>query len=423
MMGTSVQTTVITNSGDNYTSTPTVTFGTPWTAATSLTLQQQVYVANRLYTVTAAGTTGSVAPTHTSGSASSGTATLTYVGRPASGTVILRYGTGYSVLPDLTINSTTGSGATGYLSGVKSEAKILPLLSNGELVGIQIDDGGIGYTYANLTVDGDGEDAEISADLSPGDVSTLQANTELLTVDGRIMSIKVVSGGFGYAGATITIAGDGTGATAEAITENGKIKKIRMTNYGQGYRWARVTITGSGFGASARAIMTDFGGHGKDSINGLYTRSLMFYSSISRDKNQGFDVNNDFRQIGIIKNPRKFQSTYSLDSTLASACFVVTGSINTNNFSKDQTIYLSNTGAKFRIVNLNSNSALLQSLDNAIPTVGSVLTNDASQTFSVSGLTLPTVDKYSGDLLFIDNKQAFTPTADQTVTLRTVVKF
>jgi len=423
MMGTSVQTTVITNSGDDYTSTPTISFGTAWTAATSLTLQQQVYVANRLYTVTTAGTTGSVAPTHTSGSASSGTATLQYVGRPASGTVILRYGTGYSVLPNLTINSTTGTGATGYLSGVKSEAKLLPLLSNGELVGIQIDDGGIGYTYANLTVDGDGDNAEISADLSPGDVSTLQANTELLTIDGRIMSIKVISGGFGYAGATITIEGDGTGAAAEAITENGKIKKIRMTNYGQGYRWARVTITGSGFGATARAIMTDFGGHGKDSINGLYTRSLMFYSSISRDKNQGFDVNNDFRQIGIIKNPRKYASTYSLDSTLASACFVVTGTINTNNFAKDQTVYLANTGSKFRIVNLNSNSALLQSLDNAIPTVGSVLTNDASQSFTVSGLTLPTVDKYSGDILFIDNKQAFTPTADQTVTLRTVIKF
>jgi hypothetical protein len=149
----------------------------------------------------------------------------------------------------------------------------------------------------------------------------------------------------------------------------------------------------------------------------------MFYSSVSRDKNQGFEVNNDFRQIGIIKNPRKYGSTYSLDSTLASACFVVTGTINTNNFAKDQTIFLTNTGAKFRIVNLNSNSALLQSLDNAIPTVGSVLANEAQQTFTVSGLTLPTVDKYSGDLLFIDNKQAFTPTADQTVTLRTVIKF
>ena len=423
MMGTSVQTAVITNSGDNYTSTPAVVFGTAWTAATSLLLQQQVFVANRLYTVTTAGTTSSVAPIHTTGSASSGTATLQYVGRPASGTVILRYGTGYSVLPNLTIGSTTGTGATGYLSGVKSEAKLLPLLSNGELIGVQIDDGGIGYTYANLTVSGDGTNAELSADLSPGDVSTLQANTELLTIDGRIMSIKVISGGFGYAGATINITGDGTGAAAEAITENGKIKKIRMTNYGQGYRWARVTITGSGFGASARAIMTDFGGHGKDSINGLYTRSLMFYSSISRDKNQGFDVNNDFRQIGIIKNPRKYASTHSLDASLASACFVVTGTINTNNFVKDQTISLSTTGARFRIVNLTANSALLQSLDNAIPSVGSVLTNDASQSFTVSGLTLPTVDKYSGDLLFVDNKQAFTPTADQTVTLRTVIKF
>ena len=423
MSGTSVRTVVISNSGDNYTSVPSVTFGTAWTAATALTLQQQVYVANRLYTVTTAGTTGSVAPTHTSGSASSGTATLAYAGRPATGTVALRFGTGYSSLPNVTINSSTGTGAAAYLSGVKSEAKLLPLLNGGEIVGVEIEDGGIGYTYANLTVTGDGTNAELSADLSPGDVSTLQANTELLTIDGRIMSIKVISGGYGYAGATVSITGDGTGAAAEAITENGKIKKIRITNYGQGYRWAKVEISGSGFGATARAIITDFGGHGKDSINGLYARSLMFYSNVSRDKNQGFDVNNDFRQIGIIKNPRQFGSTYSLDSILASACFVVNGAINTNNFVKDQTIYLANTGARFRIVNLTSNSALVQSLDNAIPLVGSVLTNDASQNFTVSGLTLPTVDKYSGDLLFVDNKQAFTPTADQTVTLRTVIKF
>ena len=423
MMGTSVQTAVITNSGDNYTSVPSISFGTAWTAATSLTLQQQVYIANRLYTVTVAGTTGSVAPTHTSGSASSGTATLQYVGRPATGTVVLRFGTGYSVLPSLTINSPTGTGASAYLSGVKSEAKLLPLLSNGELVGVQIEDGGVGYTYANLTVSGDGDFAEISADLSPGDVSTLQANTELLTIDGRIMSIKVTSGGFGYASATVTIEGDGTGATAEAIFSLGRLSKIRMTNYGQGYRWARVTISGNGFGAKARAVITDFGGHGKDSINGLYTRSLMFYSSISKDKNQGFEVNNDFRQIGIIKNPRKYGSTYSLESTLASTCFVVTGVINLNNFAKDQNIYLTGSGAKFRIVNLNANSALIQSLDNAVPTVGGVFTNDASQSFTISGVTLPTVDKYSGDLLFVDNKQAFTPTADQTVTLRTVIKF
>jgi hypothetical protein len=62
-------------------------------------------------------------------------------------------------------------------------------------------------------------------------------------------------------------------------------------------------------------------------------------------------------------------------------------------------------------------------LDNLPPTIGGVMVNEAANTFGVSGVTAPTADKYSGDLLFIDNKQAFTPTQDQTVTLRTVIKF
>lgn len=424
MTGTSVQKVVIYNSGDNFTTTPTVVFGTQWSASTAYTVGKQIFYSNRLYTVTVAGTSGTSFPTHTSGSATNGTATLTYVGSPASGTAVLRYGAGYSSLPEMSIQPVAGgSGATGYFNGVKSEAKLIPLLSSGQIVGVQIDEGGIGYTYANLTVQGDGTEAELTADLSPGDVSTLQANTELLTTDGRIMSCKVQSGGFGYAAATVTIEGDGTGATAEAVLSLGRVVKINMTNYGEGYRWARITITGNGYGAKARAIITPYGGHGKDSINGLYARSLMFYTNISKDKNQGFDVNNDFRQIGIIKNPRKYGSTANLDSALASACFVVTGSINLAQFEQDMIVRLASNNTKFRIVNLTANSVLLQSLDNGVPVVGGVMSNDASQTFGITGVTVPTVDKYSGDILFIDNKQAFTPTADQTVTMRTVIKF
>ena len=237
------------------------------------------------------------------------------------------------------------------------------------------------------------------------------------------MSCKVTSGGFGYAAATVTITGDGTGATAEAVIQNGKIVKLLITNYGIGYRWANVTITGNGYGAKARAIITPYGGHGKDSINGLYCRTLMFYTNVSKDKNQGFDVNNDFRQVGIIKNPRQYGNTYKLDSAIGSACYVVTGDINTSNFEQDMIIRLASNNTRFRIVNLTSTSALLQSLDNASPVIGGVMVNDNSQTFGVSGVTYPTADKYSGDLLFIDNKQAFTPTQDQTVTLRTVIKF
>lgn len=426
MRGTSVAKVVISNSGDDYTSIPLVHFGSSWAASTTYSVGQQIYHGVNLYTVTTAGTTGTTAPTHTTGSASNGTATLTWVGNPATGVAVLKYGSGYSSLPDIQIQPVSGgAGAAGYFVGVKSEAKLLPILDSGQIVGVQIDDGGVGYTYANLTVTGDGTDALLTADLSPGDIDTLQANTELLTPDGRIMAYPIISGGFGYGSApTVTIDGDGTGAAATATVEGGAVTKITVTNYGLGYRWANVTITGSGQGATARAVRAPYGGHGKDPINGMFSRTLMFYTNISRDTNQGFDVNNDFRQLGIIKNPRQFGQVALLKSALASACYVVTGTIDTLNFTPDMDLFLGDLeGRRFRIVSVTPTAALLQSLDNAVPTVGSVFLNSESETFTASGVTSPTVDKYSGDLLFIDNKQAFTPTADQTVTLRTVIKF
>jgi hypothetical protein len=243
------------------------------------------------------------------------------------------------------------------------------------------------------------------------------------------MSCIVISGGYGYGVApTVTIEGDGTGATAIAHVEAGRVTKIEMTNYGSGYRWANVTITSSGEGygyaATSRAVITPFGGHGKDPINGTYARSLMFYTDISKDSNQGFIVNNDFRQLGIIKNPRQFNSVSSLTTNLASGCYVCSGTISTQNFKQDQTITMGSAdGPRFRIVAVTTAAALVQAIDNVAPTLGSIMINEDSFTFTINGVTPPTVDKYSGDLLFIDNKQAFTPTEDETVILRTVIKF
>lgn len=478
----SVSKVIITDGGESYTAAPTVTFGTQWTASTAVTIGQQLYFSNRLYTVTVAGTTSSTAPVHLSGSASNGTATLAYAGVPATGTAPIKYGAGYSSLPTVTIGGTGGSGASIYFSGVKSEAKLVPIFANesignpwasttaytkgqkiyynqnvysvvvagtsassppvhttgiaangtaqlkfystfGQLVDVQIDDGGVGYTYATLTVNGDGDNAEISADLSPGDVNTLQANIELLTLDGRIMSIPLISGGWGYAAATVTITGDGVGAEATAVIENGFIKKINITNYGTGYRWATVSINGNGYGAKARAVITPYGGHGKYAVNGLFARTLMFYTNISGDKNQGFNVNNDYRQLGILKNPRVYNGTNNLTSIAASACWVISGNISTTFFPADSIISESVTGKRFRIVTNTGSAILAQSLDNFEPVIGTTFINSGNFTFSASAVTPPTADKYSGDLLFIDNKQAFTPTVDQSVTLRTIIRF
>lgn len=421
---------IINDPGQNYTSEPTIKFGTEWTASTVVTLNQQIFYANRLYTVTTAGTTGTTAPTHSTvngvaQSATNGTATLLYAGQPASATVSLKYGAGYSGLPLVNIISNSGSGAEIRLTGIKSEAKLVPYFEDGQLKTVQIDNGGVGYTYANIVLTGNGTDAALSVDLSPGNINTQQANIELLTVAGRIYNIPVISGGYGYTAASVTIDGDGTGATAEATVVNGAVTKITVTNYGSGYNWATITITGygSGTGAKARAIISPYGGHGKYSTKELFSRILMFYTNVSADQNQGFDVNNDYRQLGIIKNVKKYNSTNALTSSAASACWVVSSTINTTQFPQDA-IIKNSEGKRFRIVANTGTSALLQSLDNATITSGSILTDlSGVNFFNVVTATAPTADKYSGDLLFIDNKDAFTPTREQSVVLRTIIRF
>jgi hypothetical protein len=120
----------ILNGGSGYATAPTVIFGTPWTANTVYTTGQQItYVngtVNSLYTVTAAGTSGSTPPAFTSGSGVNGTATLTYSGTGASGTATINGsgqvvdiavtdpGTGYITTSTVSFVSDSGSGAQAY---------------------------------------------------------------------------------------------------------------------------------------------------------------------------------------------------------------------------------------------------------------------------------------------------------------------
>jgi hypothetical protein len=479
----------VTNQGDNYTSNPTVTFGTQWSAlsavligeqyfqsgklytistagffgsvapshtsgtvinspafasSTAVALNSTVHVSGRLYKVTTAGTThASTVPSHTTGTVTNGTADLLYLGVPAAltyagiqatGEVVRRFGSGYSAAPTITITDATRAGtATAELSFLtsKSEAKLLPVFDSGQIVNIIIQKPGIGYSTATITVTGDGDNAELKAELGIGTIQSLQANNEILTSPGTINAIKIISGGYSYGVADIEIQGDGTGATATATidTSLGKITKINITNPGQNYTFANVVVTGNGQGARLRAIMCPFGGHGKNAPNELFAQTLMFYSNVSTDLNQGVSVNNDYRQLGIIKNPNQYNSDQRFQGTIGSGCFIVQASVNTTQFPRDTDVTVTRTiggdpfDRRYRVVASSASSALLQSLDNDTPLTNDTFSNADGYTFTVSSVGAPTIDKYSGQLMFIDNKAGFTPSADETVTLRTVIKF
>jgi hypothetical protein len=113
--------------GKNYYGTPSVTFSNPggvttqaWTSTTSVT--QGAYlitVDQNIYLVTSSATsTGATKPTHTTGSAANGSATLQYYATAAAGTAVMsnygvqsitmtNYGNGYTAIPTVTIRDTT----------------------------------------------------------------------------------------------------------------------------------------------------------------------------------------------------------------------------------------------------------------------------------------------------------------------------
>ena len=418
----SVQSIIISNSGDDFTTIPSIIIGDQWQATQSVNINDQYFYGDNLYTVTVAGTTSSTPPTHTIGSASNGTATFEYVGKRATATARIKFGAGYSFSP--TVEITDGSfteSATIEIQSVKSEARLVPIIQNGEIIAVNVVDGGIGYTYAVLGVTGDGEDAELVANLSIGDINSLQSTIELLTVDGQIVNIPIVSSGYGYGNATVIIDGDGTGATAEAVVNNGRIVKINVTNYGEGYRNAKIIINGNGYGAKARAVLSPYGGFGKQAIKALNARTLMFVSNVFLDTNQGFALDNDYRQVGIIKGLKKYESTLSLTQQLATPCWVLDSQVDLTDFNNDDIIVNVN-GDRFKIVSKAQRSMLVSSLDNAKPRIGNILSLGVSS-FIVTAVTAPNVDKYSGDMLFVDNKFAFVPSSEQRVTLRTVIEF
>ena len=415
---------IVTGSG-SYTTTPTITIGTLWTATTLYTTNQQIFYANRLYTVTIGGTSGSTAPVHESGAVANGTATLTYAGISATATPNMKCGAGYTKIPVISINDVSGVNGLITATTTGSSARLVPIISSGQITGVQIIDGGVGYSVAYIDISGDGIGAQLTPSLSIGDINSLQANVELLTVSGKLMNIPVVSGGYGYTSATVAITGDGTGATATVTINSGRVTKINILTQGYGYTWSNVTISGTGKGATARAIISPYGGHGKNALNELKASGLMFFSDISNYKNQGFTVNNNYRQVGILRNIYKYNTTYIATTVFETACWVVYANTSNVTFAPDELIAEFTTNSRFRIVTNTGSAMLLQSLDNYTLNVGKVmyLVSNPAQTFTMLDAAPPTIDKYSGDLMYIDNRNAFTPTEQQTVTLRTIIGF
>jgi len=150
------------------------------------------------------------------------------------------------------IDSSQSNSIIGSKTNVRVQKRFLPSLAETKTYvvefNVRLHRGGI-------------NDRMISSQFDVLDALGVRRTVSLEEIQGSytgISSIAVTNPGTGYLTTpTVTITGDGIGATAEAVIVNGAIESIKITNRGINYSRAIVTIkdTGSGYGATAVATI------------------------------------------------------------------------------------------------------------------------------------------------------------------------
>lgn len=300
--------------------------------------------------------------------------------------------------------------------------------------------------------------ASVQLQFGVGDIDTRQSNVELQAVNGSIPVVNPDYGGSGYpapvyglnennavvqtGGTTIQLVGDGIGWQGRVVVENGVITGIDVINAGAGYTYANVVLNPVQSGNAAailRPIISPYGGHGKDSVSELYCNSLMMVTKLSIEKNKDITPTNDYRQVSIIKNIKSYGSDFFLRKATASSCaaFICEkNTINTttyNNLEKNDTLNftLGNTLKTFTLVDkaiINDKYYLLVQInDSYVPAPGSSVYKQINQslayTISINTVQSPDFDKYSGQMLYLNNRTKFSPSEDQTVIASTLISF
>ena len=241
---------------------------------------------------------------------------------------------------------------------------------------------------------------------------------------GDIEVINVTNGGSGYdpANATIsvTITGDGTGASGTAVVSGGVITDVIVTNTGSNYSYANVAITStSGSNATAIAPASPVGGHALDPISELGCRNLMV--SVEFNGSEGGVIPTDitYHQLGIIINPTTTQTSpipASGEIYPTTTNLVIASGFGA--YVSDEIIYQGSSLASATF------SATVLSFDvgnnvvKLINTVGTPVTNapvfgtTSGTTRTLLTYSVPNYTLFSGYMSFVENRSAIQRSVD-----------
>jgi hypothetical protein len=249
------------------------------------------------------------------------------------------------------------------------------------------------------------------------------ATVSAAAVDGAVDIVLVTGGGSGYSVApTVTIDGDGTGATATATISGGSVVAVNITAAGTGYTFATVSFDSGS--ATARAVLSPKGGHGFDAVEELGGKFIMLNVRLDGTEGGTISTENDFRKVGLIRDPFEYGTTDRALGANYRQTFRYTVADATGAFALDETVTVgSNTATVVEWDNANKYLYTAKPLPKDFANTGSISGGTSGTTGTISGISTPGLQPYTGDVLYVENRSPISRATDQIEDVKLIIEF
>ena len=304
-------------------------------------------------------------------------------------------------------------------------------------------------------------------------------------VDGKIESL-IVTAGSGYTNGTYyaPIHGDGSnagtssGGIVRITVAGGALASFGLTAGtdttihagGSGYTFGTVSLTdvysdtglsssaniGSGSNGAIQVIISPQEGHGNDAVKELGGHYVMLHTTLTAAEGDDFLTGNDFRQIGLVRNPYNFGTTTTSTATTLRALKAIKLASGAGSFQADEKITQATSGAIGKVVEYDSTNRILYYQQEKFADFGVASDGDKvafSGTNTITGATSSAtgapddgadaavslaggntitftngfaneeIEPDSGDLMYFETRRPISRATDQTEDIKLIIEF
>ena len=326
-------------------------------------------------------------------------------------------------------------------------------------------------------------DWETSTENSAVRANAVDGSIKVVTISNRGVGIGTADAVY----TKVPIKGNGSGAECTiTIDSSSQVSDVTVSSQGSGYTYGSVDLVAGGVPTGTTRPVLDViisppGGHGANIYRELGAYNVLLYSRIENDnENPDFVTGNQIARVGLVCNPQAFDSTSLLSADKATACSALRlagAGYSSATFTADsyvtQTIATGTTAAG-RVVSYDQTTGVLKywqdkalagfntvgtavteptygfnlnaftsspdtggsltivpssgsnlSIDTSFTGVSTVINNRTyylGQEFT-NGIGNPEVKKYSGNIIYVDNRPSITRSSTQKEDIKIILQF